>query len=302
VVGVGGSAAWIAIARGLGGARFAAPRTIDLGCLSTPEKRAAAPANDEARPPSSREVAWEGDVDGAGPIEIVTRESVDTGKSDMKQANETAHALTGSTTFAPISRSIRSRTRRSRAEGWAFSGPSATGSTCSSSTSIPTGGRTSSRSRSIFSMFQALRALTAKKIGVGLEFHVVAQQADGSFRLVPDQKLDEKLNLDPEPAGNLATSASFQGDFDGDGRVDFVHLGRGKTVTIHRGQAGGRYSEKPDLAITLDEEPEDVMLVRVRDFDGDDRSDLAITRTLAPIEAGATAPTRLELNLSGEGR
>jgi hypothetical protein len=44
------------------------------------------------------------------------------------------------------------------------------------------------------------------------------------------------------------------------------------------------------------------MLVRVRDFDGDGRSDLAITRTLTPPEAGATAPARLELDLSGDGR
>ena len=44
------------------------------------------------------------------------------------------------------------------------------------------------------------------------------------------------------------------------------------------------------------------MLVRVRDFDGDGRSDLAITRTLRPPEPGATAPARLELALSGDGR
>jgi hypothetical protein len=300
VVGVGGSAAWIAIARGLGGARFAAPRTIDLGCLSTPEKRAAAPANDEARPPSSREVAWEGDVDGAGPIEIVTRESVDTGKSDMKQAKKPLmryrlYHLRPDLTVDPEPYTTF------EAEGWAFSGAFRDG------VDLQFIDLDSDRRKDLvtvtldFSMFQALRALTAKKIGVGLEFHVVAQQADGSFRLVPDQKLDEKLNLDLNRL-EISRLGQFQGDFDGDGRVDFVHLGRGKTVTIHRGQAGGRYSEKPDLAITLDEEPEDVMLVRVRDFDGDDRSDLAITRTLAPIEAGATAPTRLELNLSGEGR
>ena len=152
-----------------------------------------------------------------------------------------------------------------------------------------------------FSMFQALRALTEKKIGVGLEFHVVAQQPNGSFRLVSGQKLTEKLHLDLNRL-EISRLGQFQGDFDGDGRVDFVHLGRGKTVTIHRGQPGGHYAEKPDLSITLDEEPEDVLLVRVRDFDGDGRSDLAITRTLSPPEPGATAPARLELNLSGEAK
>src|SRR5690349_20548502 len=44
-----------------------------------------------------------------------------------------------------------------------------------------------------FSMFQALRAITAKKVSIGLEFHVYAQQPDGSFCLVPDQTLDDKL-------------------------------------------------------------------------------------------------------------
>jgi hypothetical protein len=39
----------------------------------------------------------------------------------------------------------------------------------------------------------------------------------------------------------LGSLAEFAGDFDGDGRADFVHLGRGKEVTIHRGQAGCRY-------------------------------------------------------------
>lgn len=152
-----------------------------------------------------------------------------------------------------------------------------------------------------FSKLQALRALISKKVSVGLEFHVVAQRVDGSFRLVPDQSLDETLHLDLNRV-QISRLAHFQGDFDGDGRVDFVHLGRGKSVTIHRGQPGGRYGEKPDLTITLDEEPEDVMLVRVRDFDGDGRSDLAITRTLPPREAGASAPAHLELELSGDGR
>ena len=90
-----------------------------------------------------------------------------------------------------------------------------------------------------FSIFQALRALTSKKVGIGLEFHVVAQKPDGSFALVTGQSLDEKLNLDLNRL-EVSRLGQFRGDFDGDGRVDFVHLGRGKTITIHRGQPGGR--------------------------------------------------------------
>ena len=298
----GGVSPWVAIARGLGGARFAAPRTIDLSCLAPPAVPPAPSArqDDEGHAPSRRAVAWVGDLDGDGRLEIVTREELDTGKSDMKQAKKPLmryrlHHLLPDLTVDPEPYT------RFDAEGWAFSGGFRDG------VDLQFIDLDGDRRKDLvtmtldFSMFQALRALTAKKIGVGLEFHVVAQQADGSFRLVPDQKLDETLHLDLNRL-EISRLGQFQGDFDGDGRVDFVHLGRGKTVTIHRGQPGGRYAEKPDLAITLDEEPEDVMLVRVKDFDGDGRSDLAITRTLAPPEAGATAPARLELDLSGGGR
>ena len=117
------------------------------------------------------------------------------------------------------------------------------------------------------------------------------------FRWRPEAPARLEASGSGLPKGSLESA-----DLDGDGRVDFVHLGRGKSITIHRGQPGGHYPERPDLSIALAEEPEDVMLVRVRDFDGDGRSDLAVTRTIAPAEAGASAPARLELALSGDGR
>jgi hypothetical protein len=289
VVGVNATSPWIAIARGLGGARFEAPLRIELGCLLR-----GAPSESERR------VAWIGDLDGDNKLDIVTRETIDTGKSDMKQTKEPKmryriHRLRPDLTvdLEPVS--------TFEAVGWAFSGAFRDGVDLQF---IDLDGDHRKDLVTItldFSMFQALRALTAKKVSVGLEFHVVAQQASGAFALVPNQKLDETLHLDLNRL-EISRLGQFQGDFDGDGRIDFVHLGKGKTVTIHRGQPGGRYAEKPDLSITLDEEPEDVMLVRVRDFDGDGRSDLAVTRTLQPAEAGATAPARLELNLSGEAR
>ncbi len=302
VVGQRGGTPWIAIARGLGGARFAPARVVELGCLASPAQKTATTGgqDDHAQGPSRRDVAWAGDLDGDGRIEIVTREEVDTGKSDMKQAKRPlmryrVHHLRPDLSVDPGPYTTF------EAEGWAFSGGFRDGVDLQFIDLDGDGRKDLVTVTLDFSMLQALRALTAKKIGVGLEFHVIAQQADGSFRLVPDQKLDETLHLDLNRL-EISRLGQFQGDFDGDGRVDFVHLGRGKTVTIHRGQRGGRYAEKPDLAIALDDEPEDVMLVRVRDFDGDGRSDLAITRTLTPPEAGATAPARLELDLSGNGR
>ena len=302
VLGLDASPQWIAIARGLGAGRFAAPRTVELVCLHRSATQPAGTASKDDEPPqdSDRRVAWAGDIDGDGRIDVVTREDVDTGKSDMKQAKKPMMRYRLHHLRSDLSVDAQPYVTF-QAEGWAFSGGFRDG------VDLQFIDLDGDRRKDLvtvtldFSMFQVLRALTEKKIGVGLEFHVVSQQADGSFRLVPDQKLSEKLHLDLNRL-EISRLGQFQGDFDGDGRVDFVHLGRGKTITIHRGQPGGHYAEKPDLAITLDEEPEDVMLVRVRDFDGDRRSDLAITRTLAPPEPGATAPARLELNLSGEAK
>jgi len=302
VLGLDASPQWIAIARGLGAGRFAAPRTVELVCLhrSATQPAGTASKDDEPSQDSDRRVAWAGDIDGDGRIDVVTREDVDTGKSDMKQAKKPMMRYRLHHLRSDLSVDAQPYVTF-QAEGWAFSGGFRDG------VDLQFIDLDGDRRKDLvtvtldFSMFQVLRALTEKKIGVGLEFHVVSQQADGSFRLVPDQKLSEKLHLDLNRL-EISRLGQFQGDFDGDGRVDFVHLGRGKSVTIHRGQTGGRYAEKPDLAIELDEEPEDVMLVRVRDFDGDGRSDLAITRTLAPPEPGATAPARLELDLSGEAK
>ena len=289
VVGFAGASPWVAIARGLGEARFEVARKIELACLLR-----------GASSESERRLAWFGDLDGDNRMDLVTRETVDTGKSDMKQVKEPKvryriHRMRPDLTVDPAPASTFD------AVGWGFSGAFRDGIELQF-IDLDADKRKDLVTVTLdFSMFQAVRALTAKKVSVGLEFHVIAQQASGSFRLVPDQKLDETLHLDLNRL-EISRLGQFQGDFDGDGRIDFVHLGKGKTVTIHRGQPGGRYPAKPDLSITLEEEPEDVMLVRVRDFDGDGRSDLAVTRTLPPVEAGATSPARLEMNLSGEVR
>ena len=125
-----------------------------------------------------------GDIDGDGRFDVVTREEVDTGKSDMKQAKKPRmryriHHLRPDLTVDPEPYT------QFDAEGWAFSGGFRDG------VDLEFIDLDGDRRKDLvtvtldFSMLQALRALTAKKIGVGLEFHVVAQQVDGSFRLVP---------------------------------------------------------------------------------------------------------------------
>jgi hypothetical protein len=149
-----------------------------------------------------------------------------------------------------------------------------------------------------FSLFGMLKVLATKTIKVGIDFHVYSQGDDGRFRAVPDLDLaeDVKIDLDNLRFGRFA---QFAGDFDGDGRNDFVHLGRGSAVTIHRGGPGGTYPRNPDLTIDVDEEPASLDLVRIEDLDGDVRSDLRIVRPRAPGDPDVTAPVRLDLFLSG---
>ncbi|HUC44651.1 MAG TPA: VCBS repeat-containing protein [Candidatus Sulfotelmatobacter sp.] len=291
----------VAIAKGLGEARFAPPRWISFACLAAPTPPPARPRRGDNGPGiEPLRVAWFGDLDGDGRADIVTREGIDTGKSEMKQAKKPqmryrVFGLRPDGTVDPVAKTTFD------AEGYAFSGAFGDRDDLEFIDLDHDGRKDLVTITLDFSIFQALRAITSKRIGIGLEFHVFAQQADGSFRLVPDQTLEETLNLDLNHL-EISRLGQFQGDFDGDGRVDFVHLGKGKSVTIHRGEPGARYPAKPDLQVTLDQEPEDVMLVRVRDLDGDGRADIAITRTHDAGEAGTTAPVTLELYLSGGGR
>ena len=77
--------------------------------------------------------------------------------------------------------------------------------------------------------------------------------------------------------------------------MDFLQVGRGRTVTIHRGQDGCRYPSQPDLTVKLEASPLDLSLVRVQDLDADGLSDLS-ARTCAAChpdayrEWAATAP------------
>jgi hypothetical protein len=142
-----------------------------------------------------------------------------------------------------------------------------------------------------------LSAMATKRMTIGLDFHVWNQGEDGRFKQVGGLDLSEKLRLDLKrfKVGRLA---QFQGDYDGDGRIDFVHFGRGKRITIHRGQPGCRYPQAPDLVLELDEEPQDLELIRVADYDGDGRSDFSITRLLPAEREGESPPVRVDFYLS----
>ncbi|MEM8963763.1 MAG: hypothetical protein AAGD38_19930, partial [Acidobacteriota bacterium] len=107
-----------------------------------------------------------------------------------------------------------------------------------------------------------------------------------------------KLDLNNLEIGQLS---QFAGDFDGDGRADFVQMGRGKKVGIHRGQEGCRYPAKPDLVIELANEPRDLSLVIIRDLDGDELSDLLVIQPQGSDDPNETSPIRLDLYMSSPG-
>lgn len=285
------------VLRGLGEGRFADPVMLDLerlGVKTIVRSREGVTVTDE-----ERELAFLGDLDGDGHAEVVTREEIDTGKSEFKQGKKPHLQYR----FYRMRELIVATEPYHQAEvvGHAFhieSGPS----DVAAFQDLDGDGRKDLVTVTLdVSMFQLLKVLTTKRISLGLEFHVYAQGADGTFRLVSGQDLSETLRLDLHDL-RLGNFAQFQGDFDGDGRTDFVHLGRGKTVTVHRGQPGGRYPEKPDLALQLTQPIVDLALVKVEDLDGDGLSDLAITRPGTTDEPGVATPVGLELYLTGTGR
>ena len=148
-----------------------------------------------------------------------------------------------------------------------------------------------------FSLFQAVKVLTVQRISIGFDFHVQCQGGGGAFKAVSGLDLSGKLNLNLNNL-QLGQVSQFAGDFDGDGLADFTQIGRGKTVTIHRGRADCSYPARPDLAIQLREAPRDLGLVQVRDFDGDNLADFLVIQPQMVREAGVTPPVRLDLYLS----
>lgn len=149
-----------------------------------------------------------------------------------------------------------------------------------------------------FSMFQVLRVMTTKTFGMGIDFHLFCLGESG-YQPVQGLDLSGKFRIHLDDV-RLSHLSLFEGDFDADGRRDFVQLGRGKDVTIHLGREGCRYPSDPDWKIRLEDEPANLALVRIEDFDGDGRSDLGVLQPLPRPEDGASRPVRLELYLSSQ--
>lgn len=255
-------------------------------------------------------VTWFGDLDGDGRAEYVTQEERGPGENAGIR-KEMQHAKRPKFLF----RVHRSRPdlgmepkpfQQFEAEGYAFdTGGSQGDGEVRVEMAMPGGfqdlngdGRMDLVALTLdFSMLQAVKVLTVQRIGIGIDFHVQCQGPGGRFAPVRGLDLSGKFNLNLNNL-QIGQISQFAGDFDGDGRADFTQMGRGKTVTIHRGRPDCSYPAQPDLALELREAPRDLALVQVRDLDGDELTDLLVIQPQVVKEANVTPPVRLDLYLS----
>lgn len=308
----GGEGHGIRVRPGLGEGRFGAAFDPLPGWSESPPPVPPPSSGDESDVPS-REVVWLGDLDGDGQAEVVTSQDIPSVKESMRAELAEAkrphsrirvHALGTDGRWTPTPKA------EFTVEGYVFEkggGDDGDDDGEGMGFAFPSGVRDLDGDGKLdlialsldFSLFEAMRVLTTKSIKLGLDFGIYRQGQGLSFRPVPDLDLagELRLRLDSLALGQLS---SFAGDFDGDGRADFVQLGRGRKVTIHRGQPGARYAPEPDLVVTLEREPLDVALVVVTDLDGDGRSDLCVTQPIGGKSIGARAA--LDLYLSGGAR
>lgn len=284
-----------------GGGRFL-PEVAPLGAAEE-EPRARPETDDETGQEESPHVVYFGDVDGDGRAEYVTQEDLAQDDAGMRQEMREAKRPPFRYRFHRMGHRLERVPEpylELEALGYAFDGDDELG--------FPGGfqdldgdGRQDLITLTLdFSLMQAVRILATHRISIGLDFHVWCQDGGGRFRPVSGLDLSGKFRLDLDNF-KIGQLSQFAGDFDADGRADFVQMGRGRTVGIHRGREGCFYPPEPDLSIRLEDEPRDLQLVQVRDLDADGHSDLLVIQPQKVTEPGVTPPVRLDLYLSGGG-
>jgi len=239
-----------------------------------------------------------GDLDGDGVAELVTSQNIDAPAKGMRDGIKQANEPLNRYRFYHLDRELGLAAQpylTLDAKGYAFEGEELAG-----------GLQDLNGDRRLdfltvtldLSVWKAMRVLVTKSLALTVDFHVWCQEKDGGFRLVKGLDLAGTFRFDLDDL-RVSQLSLFSGDFDGDGRADFIQIGRGRRVTIHRGRPDCSFPAQPDMAFDLREEPRDLSLVRIRDLDGDGRSDLLIITPRRAAEEGFAPPVRLDLYLSG---
>jgi hypothetical protein len=259
--------------------------------------------------PKAPNPVWLGDLEGDGRAEVVFRQSLDDPKrGGLRKEMEKARQPHGRLTFRRLSKDLapeKAPYRTFDILGWGLEGVEAE----DTEIDFPGGfqdlngdGRPDIVTVTMdLGVTKLLGSLATRRLNVGLDFHVWCQEKDGGFRPVKGLDLSGTFRFDLNDL-RVSQLSLFSGDFDGDGRADFVQIGRGKRVTIHRGRPDCSFPADPDMAFDLREEPRDLSLVRIRDLDGDGRSDLYVINPRRAVEEGFVPPVRVDLYLSGGGK
>ena len=277
------------VARGLGGGRFDAP----LAPLAEVP---------DDRPEGAATTMFFGDLDGDGRAEVVTQQTHQIGEdAGMRAEIRDAESPQSTVRVFPTSdlKPAAAPVKTFEMRGYAFEEQNADFDLPGGLMDLDGDGRLDLVTVELhISITRLLGGLTMGRVTLPMDFRVWCQTAAGDFKAVSGLDLSGSFRMDLASL-TLRTLPSFGGDFDGDGRVDFVQLGRGKQVTIHTGRAGCGFPASPDLTLKLRDEPQHLGLVRVRDLDGDGRSDLMVVQPGQSPERGVTPPARLDLYLSG---
>jgi VCBS repeat protein len=259
--------------------------------------------------PKAPNPVWMGDLEGDGRAEVVFRQSLDDPKDrGIRKELAKAREPHGRLTFRRLSKDLapeKAPYRTFDVTGWGLEGVEAE----DTEIELPGGfqdlngdGRPDIVTVTMdLGVTKLLGSLATKRLNVGLDFHVWCQEKDGGFRPVKGLDLSGTFRVDLNDL-RVSQLSLFSGDFDGDGRADFVQIGRGKRVTIHRGRPDCSFPADPDMAFDLREEPRDLSLVRIRDLDGDGSADLYVINPQRAVEEGFVPPVRMDLYLSGGTR
>jgi FG-GAP-like repeat len=294
----------VRVMRNAGGGRFLP--SFDAVREEEKPKPAGKPSEPAEKKPPTPEIVWLGDLDGDGLGELVTQIEIDPEKdglrAGMKQARENhsrVHLRHLNRELAPSQETYHSF----ETVGYGFESNDSEWNLPGGFQDLNGDGRQDLVLVTIdITLMKALGVLATKRLNLGLDFQVWCQGPQGGFRKVSGLDLSGQFRINLNDL-RVRDMSLFSGDFNGDGRADFVQLGRGKNVTVHYGRADCSFPTQPDRKIRLESEPRDLTLVRIRDFNGDGRSDLLVVhpRSVKDRDPGLAPPVRMEFHLSDKG-